>query len=74
MNISEILGINLKYYRKMLNLSQEKFTEIIGTTLSYINKIENNRADVKLSTIDKFVNKINAYDKSIKITHIDLLK
>ena len=39
MNLSKILAINLKYYRKKYNLSQEKFAEILGTTLSYLNQI-----------------------------------
>ena len=54
MNLCEILAINLKYYRKKYSLSQEKFAEILGTSLSYLNQIENNKVDVKSSTIDKF--------------------
>lgn len=74
MNICEILAINLKYYRKKYNLSQEKFAEILGTTLSYLNQIENNKVDVKSSTIDKFAKSINVYDKSIKLKSEDLIK
>ena len=29
MNSKQILSMNLKYYRKMLGLSQEKFAEVI---------------------------------------------
>ena len=36
MNICENLSINLKYYRKKYNLSQEKLAEILETTLSYL--------------------------------------
>lgn len=68
MNLCEILAINLKYYRKKYNLSQEKFAEILGTTLSYLNQIENNKVDVKTSTIDKFAKKIYEYDKTSKLT------
>lgn len=68
MNLCEILAINLKYYRKKYNLSQEKFAEILGTTLSYLNQIENNKVDVKTSTIDKFARKIYDYDKTSKLT------
>ena len=46
MTICEILAINLKYYRKVFNLSQEKFAVILGTSLSYLNQIENNKVDV----------------------------
>ncbi len=51
MNLCEILAINLKYYRKKYNLSQEKFAEVLGTTLSYLNQIENNKINVKSSLL-----------------------
>ena len=73
MNLSEILAINLKYYRKKYKLSQEKFAEVLGTTLSYLNQIENNKVDVKSSTIDKFAKNINDYDKKSKIKPEDLV-
>ena len=74
MSLKDILAINLKYYRKKYKLSQEKFAEILGTTLSYLNQIENKKVDVKVSTIDKFANNINNYDDSLKITSEDLVK
>lgn len=74
MNLCEILAINLKYYRKKYNLSQEKFAEVLGTTLSYLNQIENKKIDVKLSTIDKFAKNINIYDKKENINPEDLIK
>ncbi len=73
MNLGKILAINLKYYRKIYHLSQEKFAEILGTTLSYLNQIENNKVDVKISTIDKFTKRINEYDKKIKLKPFDLV-
>ena len=42
MNDSRInLSINLKYYRYKYNLSQEKFAEVIGSNLAYVNQLEN---------------------------------
>ena len=73
MSIWENLAINLKYYRKKYNLSQEKFAEILGTTISYLNQIENVKVDVKSSTIDKFAKNINQYDKKAKIKSEDLV-
>lgn len=73
MKIRDVLAINLKYYRKTLNLPQEKFAEIIGTSLSYLNQIENRKVDVRTSTIDKFANNLNKYDKKRNITSIDLV-
>ena len=74
MNLCEVLAINLKYYRKKYKLSQEKFAEILGTTLSYLNQIENKKVDVKASTIDKFTSNINKFDKNENITFEDLIK
>ncbi len=74
MNLCEILSINLKYYRKKYNLSQEKFAEILGTTLSYLNQIENKKVDVKSSTIDKFAKRINQFDNEANIKSEDLVK
>lgn len=73
MKIRDVLAINLKYYRKKLNLPQEKFAEIIGTSLSYLNQIENRKVDVRSSTIDKFAENLNKYGKCDKISPIDLV-
>lgn len=74
MRIRDVLSINLKYYRKILNLPQEKFADIIGTSLSYLNQIENKKVDVRSSTIDKFANNLNKYNNKLNISSIDLVK
>jgi len=74
MKIRDVLSINLKYYRKILNLPQEKFADIIGTSLSYLNQIENKKVDVRTSTIDKFAKNLNNYNKALNITSLDLVK
>ena len=58
MKLIEILSINLKYYRMQYNLSQEKFAEILGTSLSYLNQIENLKVNVRLATVDKFADNL----------------
>ena len=63
MNLKEILSINLRYYRKKYNLSQEKFAEVIGTSLSHLNKMEQQKVDVKLSTITKYANNLRTFSK-----------
>ena len=74
MKIRDVLSINLKYYRKILNLPQEKFADIIGTSLSYLNQIENKKVDVRSSTIDKFANNLNKYNNKLNISSVDLVK
>lgn len=72
MNLKEILSVNLRYYRKKYNLSQEKFAEAIGTSLSHLNRMEQQKVDVKLSTITKYANNLSKFAKS-RIELIDFL-
>ena len=73
MKLIEILSINLKYYRMQYNLSQEKFAEVLGTSLSYLNQIENLKVNVRLATVDKFADNLKKYDSKIRITATDFL-
>ena len=73
MKLIEILSINLKYYRMQYNLSQEKFAEVLGTSLSYLNQIENLKVNVRLATVDKFADNLKKYDSKLKITSEDLV-
>ena len=72
MNLKEILSINLRYYRKKYNLSQEKFAEVIGTSLSHLNKMEQQKVDVKLSTITKYADNLSKF-ANVLIEPIDFL-
>lgn len=54
----DILAINLKYYRYKKNLSQEKFAELLSSTLPYINQLENGRRKPTLELLDKFSQKL----------------
>ena len=73
MKLIDILSINLKYYRMQYNLSQEKFAEVLGTSLSYLNQIENLKVNVRLATVDKFADNFKKYDSKSKITATDFL-
>ena len=73
MKLIEILSINLKYYRKLYDLYQEKFAEVIGTSLSYLNQIENLKVNVRSQTVDKFADNIRKYDSKSKISATDFL-
>ena len=42
--------------------------------MSYLNQIENNKVDVKASTIDKFAKNINEYDKKANLKSEDLVR
>lgn len=73
MELSDIFSINLRYYRKKYNLSQEKFAEVLGTSLSHLNKVDQKKIDVKLSSIKKYTDRIRKYNKSLRIDSNDLL-
>ncbi len=74
MNSKEILSINLKFYRKIYNLSQEKFAEIIGSNIVYINQLENCKRKPTIDMLDKIANNLNIFDASLNITASDLIK
>ena len=74
MTIFKILAINLKYYRKIYNMSQERVAEVLGTSLAYLNEIENQKRNVSLKTIAKFTSRLNAYDESLNLKFSTLLK
>jgi DNA-binding helix-turn-helix protein len=73
MNSKQILSMNLKYYRKMLGLSQEKFAEVIGSNLVYLNQIENCRRKPTIDMLDKISNNLNLYNPKLNITSALLL-
>ena len=49
----DILAINLKYYRHLAKLSQEKFAETIDTSLIYINQLEKGKRNPSLEMLDR---------------------
>lgn len=59
------LGVLLKQAREEAGLTQEELARRINTKKTAISRIENHAEDIKLSTLDKFV---NALGKRLKIT------
>jgi len=71
----EILSMNLKYYRKIYRLSQEKFGELVGSNLVFINQIENLKRKPTIEMLDKIADGMNKnIDKSLNITASDLIR
>lgn len=73
MNSKQILSMNLKYYRQKYNLSQEKFAEIIGSNLVYLNQMENCKRKPTIDMLDKIKNNLNKYDKTLNLNSSDLI-
>ena len=59
MTARENLSINLRYYRKIFNLSQEKFGEMVGSNLKYINELENCKRNFRIDMLDKLADGLN---------------
>jgi len=49
------IGALIYEARREKGLTQEELAEIVGTTKSYISKIENNIKEVRISTLQKIV-------------------
>lgn len=49
------IGYLLKEARKKSGMTQQELAEKVGTTKSYISKIENNVKEARISTLEKIV-------------------
>ncbi|MGB0789079.1 MAG: helix-turn-helix domain-containing protein, partial [Marinirhabdus sp.] len=45
------IGVLIQRARKNKNLTQQQLADKVGTTKSYISRIENNASDIRLSTL-----------------------
>jgi len=71
----EILSMNLKYYRAIYNLSQEKFAEKVGSNLVYINQLENCRRKPTIELLDKLADGMNKnIDPKLNMTASELIR
>ena len=50
-----LIGVMIQQARLEKGLTQEQLAEKVGTTKSYISKIENNIKEVRISTLQKIV-------------------
>lgn len=68
MDILRIFGTNLKKYRKLKCLSQEKLAEIAGLHRTYISDIERFKRSISLENIQKISEalEIEAYKLFLK--------
>ncbi|MFA5299414.1 MAG: helix-turn-helix transcriptional regulator [Lutibacter sp.] len=49
------IGVLIQEARKNQNLTQQELAEKVGTTKSYISRIENNASDIRLSTLMRII-------------------
>lgn len=53
MDIIKVFGVNVKYYRQRMGLSQEAFAEKCGMHRTYISAIERFRRSISLENIQR---------------------
>lgn len=63
MDILKVFGTNLRYYRKQLGVSQEKFGEMCNLHRTYISDIERFTRSISLENVQKIADalKIETY-------------
>lgn len=63
MNIVEVFGNNVRFYRNKLGVSQEKLAEMCGLYRTYISDIERFQRSISLKNIQKIADalKIETY-------------
>lgn len=49
------VGVLIQEMREQQNMTQEQLAQKVGTTKSYISRIENNASDIRLSTLMRIV-------------------
>ena len=53
MNILQVFGDNVRYYRKQKNMSQTAFAEKCGLHRTYISAVERHKRSISLNNIQK---------------------
>ena len=61
------IGKNIKKYRKVKGLTQEKLAELVGVATVTIKKYESNEREPNLTTIDKIA-------EALEVSRLDLLE
>ncbi len=68
------LGDRIKTKRISQGITQEKFAEVVGSNLVFINQIENLKRKPTIEMLDKIATNLNKYDKNLNISSSDLIK
>ena len=53
MNLKQIFGKNVRYYRYLNNLTQEKFSELVNLNSSYVSEVENGEYGTTFEKIEE---------------------
>ncbi len=59
MNLKNIVGINLKYYRYKSGMSQEKFYSSLGLNTKYLAQVERGEVNISFDYVEDLAKKLN---------------
>lgn len=65
MNLKEIIGMNLKYYRYKMGMSQEKFYTQLGLSYKYMASVERGEENISIERIDELALLLNISSKDL---------
>lgn len=65
MNSSQLIGLNTKYYRYKLKITQEMFAEKINFKTAYISLIETGSANLTCKNIDLLAKTLNVTQQDL---------
>ena len=71
MNLKEVVGINLKYYRYKTGLSQEKFYTNLGLNPKYLASVERGRENISIDYIEDLAVKLGVSTYDLVTYHED---
>ncbi len=82
MYLRKIFGKNVRYYRFLRSMTQEKLAELTDLSSRYISNVENGEGNVSLDTIELFAKALNvscrdlfdATPKEVKAAKVNLQK
>lgn len=70
--LKSIIAKRIKYLRKELGLSQEKLSELSGLPDTYVNKIENEKVNLQIDTLEKIINGLDVeYDEFFNVRNTE---
>ena len=73
MDIIKVFGVNVKYYRQAIGLSQEAFAVKCGLHRTYISAIERFRRSISLENIQRIADALGVEPYLLFIDHTDTL-
>ena len=73
MTLKQIFGKNVKYYRFLRKMTQEKFAEKVNLNASYVSELENGKYGPTFEKIEEIAKVLNVKVYNLSILLLDKL-